>query len=59
MKNKRLYELGVLAQQGNKEAMLEIINRKKAILKKYSYGDEDTYQQLVLVLIECVNKFEF
>ena len=38
MKNKSLYELGVLAQKGNEMAMLEIIDRKKRMLKKYSFG---------------------
>ena len=33
MKNKSLYELGVLAQKGNEMAMLEIIDRKKKIKK--------------------------
>ena len=47
MKNKSLYELGKLAQNGNEMAMLEIIERKKKILKKYSFGDEDRYQYLI------------
>ncbi len=34
MKGKRLYELGILAQEGNEDAMLEIINRKKARIQK-------------------------
>ena len=34
MKNKSLYELGVLSQQGNDMATLEIIERKKKMLKK-------------------------
>ena len=38
MKNKSLYELGKLAQKGNEMAMLEIIERKKIIIKKYSFG---------------------
>ena len=35
MKNKSLFELGKLAQQGNDMAMLEIIERKKKMIKKY------------------------
>ena len=31
MKNKTLYELGVLAQNGDDMAMLEIIERKKIL----------------------------
>ena len=59
MKNKSLYELGVLAKNGNDMAMLEIIERKKNMLKKYSYGDEDLYQYMVLKLIEGIKKYKF
>lgn len=34
MKNKSLYELGVLDKNGNEMAMIEIIDRKKKMLKK-------------------------
>ena len=33
MKDKNLFELGKLAQQGNDMAMLEIIERKKKMIK--------------------------
>lgn len=59
MKNKTLYELGVLAQKGNEIAMLEIINRKKKMLKKYSFGDEDRYQYLILKVIERIKNYKF
>lgn len=59
MKNKSIYELGVLAQKGNDLAMLEIIERKKKILKKYSFGDEDRYQFLILKLIEGIKNYKF
>lgn len=59
MKNKTLYELGVLAKNGNDLAMLEIIERKRKMLKKYSYGDEDRYQFLVLKLIQSIKKYNF
>ncbi len=59
MKNKSLYELGKLAQKGNEMAMMEIIERKKNMLKKYSFGDEDRYQFLVLKLIEGIRNFKF
>ena len=39
MGNKSIYELGILAQKGDEMAMLEIIDRKKTLLKKYSFGD--------------------
>ena len=59
MKNKSIYELGVLAQKGNEMAMLEIIERKKKILKKYSFGDEDRYQFLISKLIEGIKNYKF
>lgn len=59
MKNKSLYELGILAQKGDELAMLEIIERKKYMLKKYSYGDEDRYQYLILKLIQGIKNFKF
>ena len=54
MGNKSIYELGILAQKGDEMAMLEIIDRKKPLLKKYSFGDEDRYQYLILKLIEGI-----
>jgi len=59
MKNKSLYELGKLAQNGDDMAMLEIIERKKGLIKKYSFGDEDRYQYIILKLIEGVKNFKF
>lgn len=59
MKNKCLYELGVLAKNGNDMAMLEIIDRKKKMLKKYSFGDEDRYQFMILKLIEGIKNYKF
>lgn len=59
MKNKNIYELGVLAQKGDQMAMLEIIDRKKSLIKKYSYKDEDTYQFIVLKLIEGIKNYNF
>lgn len=59
MKDKSLFELGKLAQQGNQNAMLEIIERKKNMLKKYSFNDEDRYQYLILKLIEGIQHYKF
>lgn len=59
MKNKSLYELGKLAQKGNEMAMLEIIERKKKIIKKYSFNDEDRYQYIILKLLEGIKKYKF
>ena len=59
MKNKSLLELGILAQNGSEMAMLEIIDRKKKVLKKYSFGDEDRYQFIILKLIEGIKNYKF
>ena len=59
MENKSLYELGILAQRGDEMAMLEILNRKKKMLKKYSFGDEDRYQFIILKLKEKKKNYKF
>ena len=59
MRNKSLYELGKLAQRGDNIAILEIIDRKKKMQKRYSFGDEDRYQFIILKLIEGIKKYKF
>ena len=59
MSNKSLYQLGKLAKMGDEMAMLEIIERKKKMLKYYSYGDEDRYQYLILKLIQGIKNYKF
>lgn len=59
MKNKSLYELGKLAQKGNDIAMLEIIERKRKMIKRYSFEDEDRYQFIILKLIEGIKNYKF
>ncbi len=59
MENKSLYELGKLAQKGNDMALLEIIERKKKMIKKYSFGDEYRYQFIILKLIEGIKNYKF
>ena len=59
MENKTLSELGKLAQSGNELALIEIIERKKKMLKRYSFGDEDRYQLLVLRLIQGIKRYKF
>ena len=59
MRNKSLYELGKLAQNGDDMAILEIIDRKKEMIKKYSFGDEDRYQFIILKLIEGIKNYKF
>lgn len=59
MRSKSLYELGKLAQYGDEMAMLEIIERKKKMIKRYSFGDEDRYQFIILKIIEGIKNYEF
>ncbi|MBO6232932.1 MAG: helix-turn-helix domain-containing protein [Clostridia bacterium] len=59
MKNKSLYELGILAKAGDDMALLEIIERKKKLIKKYSYGDDDLYQLIILKLISGIKNYKF
>ncbi len=54
-----LYELGKIAQQGNEFAMLQIIERKKKTIKRYSYGNEDLYQFIILKIIEGIKNYKF
>lgn len=57
--SKNVYELGILAQNGDEMAILEIINRKKKLIQKFSYGDEDRYQYIILKLIEAIKNYNF
>ena len=59
MRNKSLYELGKLAQNGDDIAILEIIDRKKEMISKYSFEDEDRYQFIILKLIEGIKNYKF
>lgn len=59
MSEKSIYELGILAQNGDEMAMIEILNRKKGLIKKYSYGDEDRYQYIILKVIEGIKNYDF
>lgn len=54
-----LYELGKMAQKGNEFAMLQIIELKKKTIKRYSYGNEDLYQFIILKIIEGIKKYKF
>lgn len=52
-------ELGKRAKNGDDKAMLEIINFKKWMIKKYSYSDEDCYQTIILKLIKGIKGYKF
>ena len=59
MNNLSLYELGIKAKNGDTIAMMNIIERKKTLIKKYAYGDEDAYQYIILKLIEGIKNYKF
>ncbi len=55
----KLYELGQKAHLGNKDALMQIIKEKDILIKKYSYGNEDRYQYIVLNLIKAIKNYNF
>ncbi len=59
MEKIKLYELGKKAQLGDKNAMMQIIQDKENLIKKYSRGNEDKYQYIVLNLIKAINTYNF
>ena len=59
MEHLNIYNLGIKAKNGDTIAMMEIIERKKSLIKKFSYGDEDAYQYIILKLIEGIKKYKF
>ena len=48
MDKKELYELGKKAKNGDDMSMIKIINTKKGMIKKFSFGDEDQEQYIIL-----------
>ena len=54
-----LYELGKKAQSGNEIALIKIIERKRSLIKKYSFGDEDCYQYINERLIIGIKNYKF
>lgn len=59
MNNGSLYFLGVRAKAGDELALIEIIERKRGLIKRMSYGDEDRYQYIVLKLIKGIKNYKF
>ncbi|MDO5555638.1 MAG: helix-turn-helix domain-containing protein [Clostridia bacterium] len=54
-----IYELGKKAKNGDNDAMLKIIKLKRGVIRKYSYGDEDCYQSIILNLIKGIKNYNF
>lgn len=59
MKKENIYELGKKAKNGDTVALLKIIERKKGLIKKMSFGDDDIYQYIILKLIEGIKRYKF
>jgi len=54
-----LYVLGLKAKAGDDVAIIKIIDRKRNLIEKYSYGNEDAYQHILETLIYRIKKYKF
>lgn len=59
MEEIKLYELGIRAQNGDEDAMIDIIKFKRGMMRRYSKGDEDCYQTIILKLIKGIKNYNF
>ena len=59
MQDESLYELGIKAQMGDEISLIRIINRKKKLIEKYSFEDEDWYQYIIERLICGIKNYKF
>lgn len=59
MEKESLYMLGKKAQEGDEVALVKIIDRKRKMIEKYSYGDEDRYQFIIEKLIQGIKNYKF
>ena len=59
MEKERLYIVGIKAQAGDEMSLIKIIDRKRKMIQKYSYGDEDQYQYIIERLIICIKNYKF
>ena len=59
MEKIEIYKLGKMAQNGNEEAMLKIIEFKSKLIKEVSCGDEDCYQTIILNIIKGIKNYNF
>ena len=54
-----MYQLGKKAQLGDEMALIKIIDRKRKLIEKYSYGDEDCYQYIIEKLLKGIKNYKF
>lgn len=59
MNKESLYLLGVRAKAGDEMALIKIIEMKRNLIKKVSFGDEDRYQYIVEKLIKGIKNYKF
>ena len=59
MDKETLYELGKKAKNGDEIALIKIIDYKRNMIKKYSFGDEDRYQYIIERLIIGIKNYKF
>lgn len=59
MNKENLYELGIKAKAGDEISLIKIIETKRNLIKKYSYGDEDRYQFIIEKLVRGIKNYKF
>ncbi len=59
MEKESLYDLGKKAQEGDEISLIKIINRKRKMIERLSFSDEDRYQYIVERLIVAIKNYKF
>lgn len=59
MNKESLYELGIKAKEGDEISLIKIIERKRKMIEKYSFGDEDRYQFIIEKIIKGIKNYKF
>ena len=54
-----LYELGILAQEGDEDAFMEIVRQKQSLISYVSKNDEDCSQYILERLLRGIRKYKF
>lgn len=58
-KKESLYFLGVKVKAGDDVSLIKIIDEKRNLINKMSYGDEDRYQFIIEKLIKGIKNYKF
>lgn len=58
-KIEKIYYLGKNFQSGDEISLIMLIDMKRNLIKKVSYGDEDCYQYIIERLIKGIKKYRF